>query len=367
MVKYKIVGQRNPIFEFFNERNPSIVLFRIQVIGDCHLGRKFLNGVPKNRLGHRENMVFSKFENILNQKDYIDLYVIVGDLFDKTVITNECLNRTIDILKNSVLRNSKSNYFIINGNHDEVKDKNRISSFSLLKRYFTESIKLPNLNIINEYTAPIRVSKIDSLLYFSHYDPFTSNDKIDPRLIQALKSSQDSLKIIFGHFDIEEFEGNTKYNSTLISDFQYENFNLIITGHIHKPSQFTFNETHVVVSGSLQPFAFGEEIKEDNGLYQTITIPRCNELLSQNKDIFKDTNVRLLYKKDEAFPSAFECLSRTYKLIEDISSDSSSVSLDVTSIISFKDMVLTSLNNYKKMDTEYVNSLEEIFLFKNYE
>lgn len=368
MLKYKIIGQRNPVFEFFNEQNPSLILYRIQVIGDCHLGRKFLNGVPKNRLNHREQIVFSKFEGILNQKDYIDLYVIVGDLFDKTVISNECLNRTIDIIKNSVLRNKNSHYFIINGNHDEVKDKNRISSFSLLKRYFTESIKLPNLNIINEYTAPIRVSKIDSLLYFSHYDPFTSNDKIDPRLVEPLKTSKESLRIIFGHFDIEDFDGNTKYNSTLISEFQYENFNLIITGHIHKPSQFTLNNTHVVVSGSLQPFAFGEEIKEDDGLYQTMTISRCNDLLSQNIDIFKDSNVRLLYKKEEIFPSGFDCLSRTYKLIEDSSSvTASTLDIDLKNIVSFKDMILSSLNTYKVNDPAFVEVLEEAFLNKNYE
>ena len=89
MITYKIIGQRNPVFEFFDDQNPSVILFSIQVIGDCHLGRKFINGVPKNRLNDRENMVFSKFENILNQKDRITLYDIVGDLFDKTVITNE--------------------------------------------------------------------------------------------------------------------------------------------------------------------------------------------------------------------------------------------------------------------------------------
>lgn len=367
MITYKIIGQRNPVFEFFDDQNPSVILFRIQVIGDCHLGRKFINGVPKNRLNDRENMVFSKFENILNQKDRINLYAIVGDLFDKTVITNECLNRTIDVIKNSALRNKDSNYFIINGNHDEVKDKSRISSFSLLKRYFTESIKLNNLNIINEYTAPVRVSKIDSLLYFSHYDPFTSNDVVDPRLVQSLKTSKESLKIIFGHFDIEDFDNNTKYNSTLISDFQYENFNLIITGHIHKPTSFTLKNTHVVVSGSLQPFAFGEEIKEDDGLYQTILVSSCNELLSQNIDIFKDSNVRLLYKRDEPFPPNFECLSRTYKLIEDSSSSVSTIDVDIKNIVSFKDMVLSSLSNYKSVDVRFVTSLEESFLNKNYE
>ena len=82
MLKYKIIGQRNPVFEFFNEQNPSLILYRIQVIGDCHLGRKFLNGVPKNRLNQREQIVFSKFENILNQKDYIENLVLQKNVDD---------------------------------------------------------------------------------------------------------------------------------------------------------------------------------------------------------------------------------------------------------------------------------------------
>lgn len=366
-IQYKIIGQRNPIFEFFNIGNPKVILYRIQVIGDCHLGRKFINGVPKYRLGDRESLVFSKFENILNQKDFINLYVIVGDLFDKTVVSNECLSRTIDILKNSVLSNKDSNYFIINGNHDEVKDKSRISSFSLLKRYFTESIKLSNLNIINEYTTPVKVSKIDSLLYFSHYDPFTSNDKINPQLIESLKASKENLKIIFGHFDIEDYDGNTKYNSTLISDFQYQNFNLIISGHIHKPSQFTLNNTHVVVSGSLQPFAFGEEIEEDNGLYQTITINRCNELLSQNMNCFESSNVRLLYKKEDQFIEKLNCLSLTYKLIEDATTFSVNKDAISTESLSFKSMVLGAIEEFKNVDIEFISNIEEAFLSKNYE
>ena len=72
--------------------------------------------------------------------------------------------------------------------------------------------------------------------------------------------------------------------------------------------------------------------------------------------------------KEMIFPSGFDCLSRTYKLIEDNSSViASTLDIDLKNIVSFKDMILSSLNTYKVNDPAFIEVLEEAFLNKNYE
>lgn len=367
-IQYRILNQRNPIIEFFNE---SQIIFRIQLIGDPHLGRKFLNGVPKNRLNDREELVYSSFQSLLNQKN-IDLYIILGDLFDKTSVSNSALNRAIDIVRDSALANPKSNYYVLNGNHDLVRDKSRISSFDLFSKYF-KFLNLTNLVIVDNKTLPVKVSKINSLLFFHSFDPFKTLDTFitEPESLQLrsfIDSHKSLFKIAFGHFEVESFEEfSSKYKSNLVPDYLKQNFDLICTGHIHTPSYQKFEDYSVLVSGSMQPYAFGEEIKEDGSLYTTLSVSRCNELLSQNKDYFKDSCVRVLYKVNEKIPDDFNCLSRTFKLLKEESTLSPTiVDNKPVEISSFKSLVLASINNHKEKLPPFLEEIQVKFLNQDY-
>lgn len=379
MIKYKVIGQRNPIVEFYDENKPEVILYCIQLVGDSHLGRKFINNVPKHRLGHRSNMVFEKFKNILDCKDIkVDMYVMLGDLFDKTTISNEALSQTIDIVKSACIRNPNCLYYILSGNHDLSRDSSKISSFSLFKKYFTETLRLDNLHIIDQYTLPITIAEINSLLYFANYDPFQTLDEYvqtqggKPLVDIVTKHSKGLNKICFGHFEVESFDpDNPKYRSDLIPQFIKDNFHLYCGGHIHLPSRVKFNdcELDVIIAGSLQPFAFGEEIKEDGGLYVTAPLDVCNKLLERNIECFKNSNVRILYDRNEAINLPdFDCLSKVFKLIHNGEQESTFLSDLKTNSepISFKSLVIDSLNKVEHLDIQFVNELKQIFNNREY-
>ena len=90
---YKIIGKRNPKIIITSSNNEEFV---IQTIGDPHLGRHWRNN-QKHRLGDREENVKETFVKLLNEPS--DVTVIVGDLLDKVVITNEWFSFILSTLK----------------------------------------------------------------------------------------------------------------------------------------------------------------------------------------------------------------------------------------------------------------------------
>ena len=368
-MKYKIIGQRNPFIEFYNEKDS--IVYKIQLIGDPHLGKNIKNGVPRDRLGDREILMFNKFDELLNTNS--DISVVLGDLFDKTTISNEALNKTINLIKKAVISNPKKLYYIINGNHDVVRDKGRVSSFDMLIKYFSESMRFENLKIINNYMDPVYIKNINSLLYFCSYNPFQTVDQYmetnGNRIRNILNLDKNIFKIAFGHFEVEAFDiENPKYKSDLIPKFIKENFDILFTGHIHTPSRSKIDNLQVVVSGSMQPYAHGEEIKEDNNLYQTVTLNRCMEHLEANKTYFKDKNVRILYNRNDVFPEPFDCLSLTYKLLNDSNTNNINGFKTDKNLesLSFNKMVLDTFNKYKDIDADFISTIENCFINRDY-
>lgn len=96
-------------------RNPVITYqdLVINTIGDPHLGRVFKNNVPKAKLGLRESQVFLDFKNRLYPDNSPDIVVVMGDLFDKTNISNNVLYNTIKLVDQASVANPELTYIYL--------------------------------------------------------------------------------------------------------------------------------------------------------------------------------------------------------------------------------------------------------------
>lgn len=352
---YEIIGKRNPIIVLKNEDK----IFKIQTIGDPHLGRNYRNNL-KSRLGEREEDIKNTFINLLNSDS--DLVVIMGDLLDKVVVTNEWLDFTIRAFEDAPLNKQ---YIVLNGNHDEVKDKSRISSFRLIERYFNTYQK-PNLSFVSDDVLFIEKPFFKTQLCFTNYDSFKSLDEIYQDSSDLIEEGyEDYLKIAFGHFEVESF-GSNKFIDRLIPKILLNNFDLIVTGHIHTPSFVRVEDTPILVTGSMQPYAFGENIPEDGNIYIDINIKELKEILDKDPNYFKYSNIRIHYDKGDDFLSSFDCYSFSYKLNNSL--EKKKEILKDISTLSFSSLFLDSLSQLKTTENEiYVNSLERVFMEKDYE
>ena len=354
---YNILGKRNPILRFENDQGKS---FLVQTIGDPHLGRNYRNNL-RHRLGDREEAIKQTFYEKLRSS--VDITVVLGDLFDKVSITNEWFNFAIKALEDVSQEFPKKLFVILNGNHDLTKDRDRISSFELLVKYFSDR-NLENLIFVDKSQKQIFIDDFNLTLFFTSYDPFSALDETLRQEDLSLKDN--SFKIAFGHFEIESF-GSDKFINRLIPNVLLNNFDLIVTGHIHKPITTLINDVPIIVTGSMQPYSFGEEIADDGDIYITLPLSELKEILERNPEAFIKSNVRILYTEGDELLSPFDCYSITYKHIpiEQKKTEVDSKSLDM---ISFSSMFLEALNNNKTEDNmSFIEKIEKVFLEKDYE
>ena len=126
--------KNNPIIEI----ETSIAFYKIQTIGDVHLGRTFRTGVSSSKFGIRENLVLKDFERLLNPSIELDIdfIVIMGDLFDKFIVKPSVVDSAVTLIEQAIILNPSIVYFVIPGNHDLSKDRTKISSYYLFQKIF---------------------------------------------------------------------------------------------------------------------------------------------------------------------------------------------------------------------------------------
>lgn len=350
------------------KRNPLFVIdgVTLSVIGDAHLGRVFRTGVPRHRLGEREQMVETQFLELLQRK--ADYCIMVGDLFDKVRVSNSCLNTCIDSIEKASRNNPNTKYIVLSGNHDMSKDKDRVSSFQLLEKYFSSNTsKFKNVFIVSSYMEPVKASK-NLLLYFSHYNPFMSLDEERPNFYKYKDMMH---KVAFGHWEVSDF-GNSHFIDRHVPKSVLSNFDLVVTGHEHKPTLTSIETVPIYVTGSMQPFAFSEEMYTEKDFYLSTTVGELEKRLKKDANALKNTNVRILLDTGDAVPPPFECLSLTYKNVGKVvlkEDNGTTVETLEEETKTFQHSFVELIDNFKEANSNHSDFLDNIlstFIDKTY-
>jgi len=249
---------------------------RIILLGDPHLGRTFNHGVPLHRRGVREKLVWQDFLDALRTPDReFDYHICLGDLFDKWIVSFDLILDVADHYKAAAAERPDAIFYVLKGNHDWIRDLQRRSAFDVFSALVAD---VPNIRIVTD------VVQIAGLVLYPWHPLWDVSEK--------LKDVEGN--ILFGHFDVEFGEHNmvpTKLH-----------FDRIYTGHDHKARTLKRDGTEVVVVGSMQPFAHGEEA--DDSLYVTV---RAEDITDPS--IFRDKCVRIIGN----YEGEIDCLQLTYK------------------------------------------------------
>ncbi len=274
----------------------------IQTLGDVHLERRFRTGVPLHRIGHREAMVWEEFEqNVIKNK--ARLHVQVGDIFNEFSVSEATVLRAAHTYSTAACSNPDKTFVILRGNHDAARDADKKSSFDVLKQLLDH---LPNVFVLTETTLLLIEGKIYG---FMPWHPFKSSTELATELLDRMRPGE-KMEAVFCHCDVKSYGGSDD-NLIPINVLKHRT-SLVYTGHIHLPHEFEQDGVKVVVVGSMQPYAHGEDA--ENKWYQTISIEAFNQLITT--DIFKNVNVRILINKNDDTWPEFDCLSVITKKID---------------------------------------------------
>ena len=91
----------------------------LTLLGDPHLGKRFVTGVPLHRVGDRERMVWEDFHHSI-AACRTPMHVCMGDLFDKFIVAPEVLMGAFQAYLQAP---SSVDYIILRGNHDVSRDR----------------------------------------------------------------------------------------------------------------------------------------------------------------------------------------------------------------------------------------------------
>lgn len=269
-----------------------------KLIGDPHIGRVFKTGVPLTRLGDREKMVQDQLASELLSNDNTPV-IIMGDLFDKYSIPDSLVLWLSEVLNETA---SFKKVYILRGNHCVSKDVNKRGSFDVLERLCPEVVFVNTYNLIN---LPQHAG---SLILFG-YDAFKSAKELAEEIPDNL-----NYLAAFGHWDLTA-HGEDTHNLVPVGVLAAKGIKTAYTGHIHKPQQLKIQGVEVIVVGSLQPYAHGEELPDET-LYQTLHKEEVEELLEENDNHFADVNLRVLVTPESSWTAEVpNCLSFQVKLL----------------------------------------------------
>lgn len=267
----------------------------VAILGDPHLGRRFVNGVPLHRRGEREKMQEEAFKKSLNDVNGCDLHVCMGDLFNAFVVPPEVVLFAAEEYRLAAERNPNVTFVVLMGNHDGSRDATKRSSFDL----FAEIVDgIENIAVVRD-GADVFIRNGLRLAFFP-WHPFKTSREIVAELPVG-----GPFDAVFGHWDIESF-GDQEVHNILPYDELSEITKLVVTGHVHKPQTFERGDLKVVVTGSMMPYAHGED---DGEMFVTLTLKEALE-----RDDLKDKCVRILLAEGEELPD-IDCLQLTSKRV----------------------------------------------------
>lgn len=347
--KYNI--ERNPILthSYMNEEGEEIKT-TILCIGDPHFGKRFSVGVPKHRIGEREINIYKEFKKLLNLK--VDYIVIMGDVFDKFIVTPTIIRTVYEALHD--VRDTP--IYVIPGNHDLSKDNTKTSSFSLFRKLVNSTLK--NVKVIED-TSIISIND-DLIFLLDSYNPFNKESILTDDLINTIedkKKENPNLEVLtFGHWDSMDLTENGWIPSKKLLELS----TLVISGHEHSYREYLFPfdsfKTTVLYTGSLQPYSHAED--NDSTIYKTI---KESDIIKYDlsKD-FKYNCLRILCNNYFILEEPIDCLSLTFKILlkeeEELEEDEE---IDIENYSSSIQNWIKTEEMNKDIREELINILEE--------
>lgn len=277
----------------------------IKIIGDPHLGRKFIRGVPLHRRGEREKMQRQAFLDALYAPQ--DINVCIGDIFDTFAADYNTLLWLTSEYRACAHTHQKKEFYILRGNHDISKDLGKISAFDVFQELV---IDVENINVME---IPDYVETPSNNLCFLPWDPIRSAREQVELLISQFDSPEGC--VFFTHMDLDSFGGDD-HNLMPYDLLESLKPEAVFNGHVHKPEKRIYSKDLVIHNvGSLQPYAHGEEV--DDSLYVTVDLAT----FELDPAAYKNRCVRILLSPGETLPEDIDVLQLTVKRITEVNDE----------------------------------------------
>lgn len=268
------------------------------VLGDTHLGRTFTNNVPLHRRGDREQMVRDQFRReLMSKKESGSIHVHMGDLFDKPIVDLNTLLFAADIYRSAAAVYPDTEFFVLQGNHDAHRDVEKASSFDVFASLVENC---DNITVVRHIVHLKECTLI----------PWSPTKSALEMVKRAFPTPRSTDHTVFAHWDLDL--RSPDYNLIPTNELADAGVKTVYNGHIHLPSSFKRGEVTVHGTGSMQPYAFGEDAQ--GTFYIDLDLETARNI---KPELIKDKCVRITLKPGEIFDLTLDVLQVQVRTIEE--------------------------------------------------
>ena len=234
--------------------NPDLI-YRL---GDPHLGRRFIKGVPLDRRGERETLVRSDFITHLAGPKELAVHITMGDLFDAPQVSYADVQFAYRTYRNAAAIRPGVTYYILQGNHDDSRDLGEVTAWDL----FCDLVEhIPNVK-------PVTDVLVGPHFTLFPWDPIETAEAMVEKAAWLIR--EQGCTIAYGHWDVDP--RTSGHNLIPTKALAMAGIRQAYTGHVHLPTTFNRDGVHVDVVGSMQPYAQGEDGGQGHIRYVTLSL-----------------------------------------------------------------------------------------------
>jgi predicted phosphodiesterase len=264
--------------------------YAVSILGDPHLGKRFVEGVHLHRRGEREVQQWVEFDRSLNDVNGASYHIMMGDLFDAFSVDEATVLRAAEQYVSAAVRHRSTHYYILRGNHDAVRDADKKSSFDVFAALVADQ---GNITVVAEEA---RIDAKANLVFFP-WHPFKS-------AAQIVAEFDTTVEVAFGHWDTKHF-GAENPNLLPFDALKKLGVMEIYTGHEHKAFEAEVDGIKLICTGSMLPYAHGE-----GDMYITVALADLGDPAQ-----YHDKCLRVLLRPGEELPE-IDCLQLTAKRVQ---------------------------------------------------
>lgn len=279
------------------------------LLGDPHLGKVFKTGVPFHRLGDREKTQWADFHQSLARGGEHGFHICVGDLFDQFTVPYAVVLQAARAYQDVARKHPSTDFVVLRGNHDGSRIAGAVSAYDVFAALMEDT---PNVHVL--YDEP---QNFDRRL-FVPWTPFVdAHHMVEPY-------HDASFDAVYGHWDVIDFGGS---NTNLVPlPILHGMTGRVVTGHDHhKKTLVTPEGTQLVMTGSMQPYAHGEDAEDaTDKRYRTVTLAELSAIPDT-----RDLCLRVKLRPGEDLPEGLDALQITTVRVQEQFDDTNTPEVDV--------------------------------------
>lgn len=244
---------------------------KVVIIGDIHLGAGYSFGKPDLETGINSRLIdYEKtLSNIITHtiSKKFELCIMLGDVFE----TRNPTPQQVVVFYKQLKRLSDAGIvtYVVSGNHDYIKTRKITSSLDPLKE-----INIPGVSVFTDielvqFTDSNKETLNVLLMPYRNRQSYdkTSNEEAVLAMTEEIqharmKATPDSPILLCGHMMMEGTipadAGEYGINELILSFELFEGIDVVINGHIHRPSILKQNPLFIY-SGSMECKDFSEK------------------------------------------------------------------------------------------------------------